>query len=92
MHGGTEYYDKGLRIRLIFEGGRDVVAFPEKKTELGNLFITCRADLKDYLNIYRGDVNRINFAHVFMIQNLPPDEAVVEVVRVMFAARDRSVQ
>ena len=68
---------------LIFEGGRDVVAFPEMINGSWVISSGKHAELisKTNLNIYNGEVIGINFAHVFMSQNLPQDEEVVEVVQ-----------
>ncbi len=83
LHGGNRVLPiKVSGYDLIFEGGRDVVAFPEKINGSWVISSGKHAELisKTNLNIYRGEVIGINFAHVFMSQNLPQDEAVVEVV------------
>ena len=84
LHGGNRVLPaKVPGYDLIFEGGRDVVAFPEKINGSWVISSGKHAELisKTNLNIYNGEVIGMNFAHVFMSQNLPQDEEVVEVVQ-----------
>lgn len=67
---------------LVFEGGRDVVAFPEKINGSWVISSGKHAELisKTNLNVLNGEVIGMNFAHVFMSANLPQDQKVVELV------------
>ncbi|HNR80655.1 MAG TPA: 5'-nucleotidase C-terminal domain-containing protein, partial [Mesotoga infera] len=78
---------------LIFEGGRDVVAFPEKINGSWVISSGKHGELisKTNLNIFNNEVIGINFAHIFMSQNLPQDEAVVELVNGYVAQLDEKM-
>ncbi len=78
---------------IIFEGGRDVVAFPENINGSWVISSGKHAELisKTNLNFFDGKIIGMNFAHVFLSENLPADPEVEELANSYIASLDQKL-
>ncbi|MDD8040695.1 MAG: 5'-nucleotidase C-terminal domain-containing protein [Thermotogota bacterium] len=91
LHGDNPVLSQKVEgIDLVYGGGTDIVAFPEKINDSWLLSSGKHAELisQTNLNFWDGELLGFTFSHIFLSQNMPDDPVVDLIVKKAVSAMD----